>query len=134
MSLYDYELSRRLLADDPSFDALIFAAMRKADSTNIEKLREGWPELADEMDARYHAPGGRLPEDGPVPDRGETTDPADVCNVGDPDPNHHLIGPCCKAERDGYGCTRTKDHRGQHVAGGGKTVLATWHAQVEATP
>lgn len=65
--LYDYELSRQIAASNPPFDALIFAAIRKADETNVAKLRDGWPHLWDEFYARYHTLGGRLPEDGPVP-------------------------------------------------------------------
>jgi len=63
MSLYDYRVSRLLSADDPSFYALIMAAMRQADTVNIEKLRTAFPSVWDEFHARYHAPGGRLPGD-----------------------------------------------------------------------
>jgi hypothetical protein len=51
MSLYDYQTSR-----------LIMAALRKADSTNAAKLRAQWPDICDEMQARYDAPGGVLQE------------------------------------------------------------------------
>lgn len=36
------------------------AAMSKADSTNIEKLAAVFPEIYDEVRARYNAPGGTL--------------------------------------------------------------------------
>jgi hypothetical protein len=39
------------------------AAMRKADSFNIERLRVAFPETYRELTARYNAPGGRLPGD-----------------------------------------------------------------------
>ena len=37
--------------------------MRQADSDNITKLRHAFPEVYEELDKRYHAPGGRLPDD-----------------------------------------------------------------------
>jgi len=48
------------------------AAMRKADTPNTAKLKAAWPDVWAELDARYNAPGGVLPEDGghewaPVP-------------------------------------------------------------------
>lgn len=62
MAHWDYEQSRAL-AEDTSFDALIMAAMRKADSINSTKLRVAFPDTYDELSARYHAPGGRLEGD-----------------------------------------------------------------------
>jgi hypothetical protein len=67
VSLYDYEASKQLALNDPPFAALIMAAMRKADTDNQAKLRAAWPDVWAELDARYHAPGGRLPEDAPAP-------------------------------------------------------------------
>lgn len=63
MSLYDYQISLELTKDDPPFYALIMAAMRKADSDNITKLQTAFPETYKELYARYHAPGGRLPDE-----------------------------------------------------------------------
>lgn len=63
MSLYDYRVSHDIAASDPPFAALIMAAMRKADSINAARLRDAFPALWDEVDARYHAPGGVLPTD-----------------------------------------------------------------------
>ena len=60
MSLYDYQLSKVLSAEDPPFAALIMAAIRKADTANVEKLRIAFPEIHDELRARYDAPGGVL--------------------------------------------------------------------------
>mgnify|MGYP001592579225 CR=1 FL=1 len=60
MSYYDYITSLEIGASDPPFYALIMAAMRKADTSNTELLREAWPEVWDELYARYHAPGGAL--------------------------------------------------------------------------
>jgi hypothetical protein len=66
MSLYDYEASRRLPTDTP-FYALIMAAMRRADTANLALLREAWPDVWAELDARYNAPGGVLPGDPEYP-------------------------------------------------------------------
>ena len=61
MSRYDYEVARRLDAEDLPFYALIQAAMRKADTENIVKIRAAFPRTYDELQARYNAPGGLLP-------------------------------------------------------------------------
>lgn len=60
MSLYDYQVSQDIDRHDLPFYALSMAAMRKADTNNWEKLRDAWPEVWHELDARYHAPGGAL--------------------------------------------------------------------------
>jgi hypothetical protein len=60
VSLYDYRQSASLIRYDPPFYALIMAAMRKADTDNTKKLRAAWPEVWEELYARYHAPGGLL--------------------------------------------------------------------------
>ena len=64
MSLYDYEESQRISAQDYQFYALLFAAMRKADSYNVERLQDAFPEEWAEFVRRYNAPAGVLPEDG----------------------------------------------------------------------
>ena len=64
MSLYDYEVSKKLAQIDPPFAALIMAAMRKADSVNLLGLKAFFPGIHDELEARYNAPGGRLESDG----------------------------------------------------------------------
>lgn len=58
MSYHEYQASKEL--DRAPFYALIMAAMRGADSFNEIKLRAAWPEVWDELYARYHAPGGVL--------------------------------------------------------------------------
>ena len=60
MSWYEYNESKNF-GPDPSFYALIMAAMRRADSSNTAILRAAWPETWDELQARYNAPGGYLP-------------------------------------------------------------------------
>ncbi len=68
MSRYDYRISQELAAADVPFYALIMAAIRKADDRNMQLLLLGWPEVYKEFLARYHAPGGVLPdEEQPVP-------------------------------------------------------------------
>lgn len=60
MSLYSYRESLDLSREDFGFYALIMAAMRKADSDNIERLKVAFPETWQEFHARYNAPGGLL--------------------------------------------------------------------------
>jgi hypothetical protein len=69
MSRFDYEECKRVRQTDPGFYSLLMAAMMKADSTNVVKLRIVFPEVWDELQARYDAPGGILPGDPPY--RGE---------------------------------------------------------------
>lgn len=63
MSLHEYQRGVELNRADEPFYALIQAAMRKADSWNLAKLRAEWPAVWDELQARYHAPGGALTEE-----------------------------------------------------------------------
>ena len=60
MSLYDYRASQDVALTRVPFYALIMAAMRQADSDNVVKLRAEFPETWDELQLRYHAPGGLL--------------------------------------------------------------------------
>jgi hypothetical protein len=64
MSLHSYVISLALSRVDRPFSAYIMAAMRKADSDNLAKLRSVFPEVWDELDARYNAPLGFLPDEG----------------------------------------------------------------------
>ena len=63
MSYYDYKKGQEIAAQDHPFYALIQAAMRQADTDNLAKLGAMWPSVFDELQARYHAPGGRLESD-----------------------------------------------------------------------
>ena len=74
MSLFDYEASELIAQHDYSFYALAMAAMRKADSENIVKLRAAFPETYAELEARYNAPGGLLPSDPEARRRDEAAD------------------------------------------------------------
>ena len=63
MSQHEYEESRKIDRAGFSFYSLIMAAMRQADSENLEKLRESFPDVWAELRARYDAPGGALAGD-----------------------------------------------------------------------
>jgi hypothetical protein len=63
MSLHEYQASKVISAADPPFYALIMAAMRQADTFNVERLRRAFPDTWAELKARYHAPSGRLETD-----------------------------------------------------------------------
>ena len=64
LGLHAYLVSRQLADQDLPFDALIAAAMRRADTDNLRALQLAFPEHWAELERRYHAPGGMLPEDG----------------------------------------------------------------------
>lgn len=69
MARYDYMFSLEIFRTRPTFKAVIMAAMRQADSVNIEKLKASWPDVWEELQGRYNAPGGWLP--GEINDDGE---------------------------------------------------------------
>jgi hypothetical protein len=62
MSIISYRQSITLAYDDPSFYAYIMAAMRKADDHNLALLESVFPDVLEELRARYNAPGGCLNE------------------------------------------------------------------------
>ena len=62
MSLYDYQESQKASAEY-DFYALLMAAMRNADTINAEKLKALFPEEYAELNQRYNAPGGLLPNE-----------------------------------------------------------------------
>jgi len=63
MSLFDYRTSIEISAKDYPFYALIMAAMRQADTDNLEKLSRAFPEIYQELLERYNRPGGILPSE-----------------------------------------------------------------------
>ncbi len=65
VSLHEYEFAKRLANSGAPFRAFLMTAMRRADTTNVAKLRAAFPDVWDEMNARYNAPGGRLDTDPP---------------------------------------------------------------------
>lgn len=50
-------------ADKQQIYAIIMAAIRRADSTNLARLRAMFPEVVAEVEARYNAPGAILETD-----------------------------------------------------------------------
>jgi hypothetical protein len=52
MSLYDYEESKKIAAEDPSFASLIMAVAWKADTLNFGKLKLAFPEIIEELEKR----------------------------------------------------------------------------------
>ena len=68
MGFDEYRASQRLeiqalAMDGNAFYSLVLAAMRQADTDNLQALRAAFPGLYEELTARYHAPGGELPDD-----------------------------------------------------------------------
>ncbi len=60
MSLYEYQTSREIAAEDYPFYSLMMAAMRQADYKNALALRSAFPETWAELQVRYEARGGLL--------------------------------------------------------------------------
>ncbi len=60
MSHADYQISRIISKQQFPFYSLIMAAMRQADSYNIEKLKSVFPEVHAELSRRYDSPGGYI--------------------------------------------------------------------------
>ena len=60
MSLYDYRRGQAIAMQDEPFYALVQALMRQADTQNLERLQTMWPGVWQELELRYHAPGGLL--------------------------------------------------------------------------
>lgn len=59
MSLYEYQQSQ-VASMEYDFYSLIMAAMRNADSINLAKLNDVFPEVYHELKQRYNAPGGNI--------------------------------------------------------------------------
>jgi hypothetical protein len=45
------------------FYSLLMAAMRAADTDNLELLQQNWPQVWEELHARYNAPEGLLSDE-----------------------------------------------------------------------
>ena len=60
MSYHEYKMGQVVSSKDYPFYALIQAAMRQADTDNIEKLRIAFPQVDEELTLRYNAPRGLL--------------------------------------------------------------------------
>jgi hypothetical protein len=63
MSRFDYEASKVIAQNDFPFHALVMAAMRQADTENRTRLMAAFPQVWDELEQRYNAPGGLLPHE-----------------------------------------------------------------------
>jgi len=53
MSLYDYQKSKEIAAEGPSFASLIMAAVWEADTVNFGRLRLVFPEIIKELEKIY---------------------------------------------------------------------------------
>lgn len=63
---FDYRDSRRLDGEvEASYYALLMLVMRRSDTANVAKLKAAFPDVYDQLQRRYDAPGGVLPEDPP---------------------------------------------------------------------
>ena len=62
MSLYNYEESKKIAAEYPSFASLIMAAAWKANTLEFGKLKSAFPEIIEEFEKRYFT-GGTYHED-----------------------------------------------------------------------
>lgn len=60
MSYHDYIWGREISTKDYPFYALIQAAMRQADTDNLEKLKSLFPETFRGFQTRYKSPKGLL--------------------------------------------------------------------------
>lgn len=63
MNYHDFLVARDLERQDLPFYALVQAAMRRASNGNLEKLQLVFPEVWQDLQARYQAAGGLLPEE-----------------------------------------------------------------------
>ena len=63
LNIIDYKVSQRIGFYDAPFSALIASAMRKADSINLKKLKNAWPEIFSDLQKRYNGPGGATQEE-----------------------------------------------------------------------
>jgi len=57
MNLYDYERSKEIAAEEPSFAILIMAAAWKADTLNFGRPREAFPGIIEDLEKRYFRGG-----------------------------------------------------------------------------
>lgn len=62
--LYDYKMAGQIERIGYPFYSLIMAAMKQADTDNLKKLQDAFPDTWRELVARYNAPnGGELESD-----------------------------------------------------------------------
>jgi hypothetical protein len=58
VGLFRYKTAQKIEAEGYPFYALIQAAMRQADTDNLEKLKDAFPEVWSDLQERYFNPGG----------------------------------------------------------------------------
>ena len=63
MGLHEYLVSQKIEREDYPFYSLVMALARKADTDNLEKLKVAFPKTVKELERRYYAGAGILPED-----------------------------------------------------------------------
>lgn len=63
MSYHEYIWGREISTKEYPFYALIQAAMRQADTNNLEKLKSLFPGTFKELQIRYNSPKGLLPKE-----------------------------------------------------------------------
>lgn len=61
MGKHEYLESQKIASMGFSFYSLVMATMRRADDQNLDALKLIFPEIHQELKARYNAPGGILP-------------------------------------------------------------------------
>jgi hypothetical protein len=64
MTWHEYRVSQLINDQHYPFYALVMAAMRSADTTNVAILKDAFPWVWTELDDRYNAPDGVLASDG----------------------------------------------------------------------
>jgi len=53
-------MSIEMAMEDYPFNAIIMAAMRRADTSNLEMLKRCWPKIWDELVELYNTPGAYM--------------------------------------------------------------------------
>ena len=66
MNYFTYKKGQEIAACNYPFYAVLQALMRDADTDNLEKLRNAFPDVWKELQARNKAPGGLLPGEIPL--------------------------------------------------------------------
>lgn len=79
VNLIDYMIASHLATADLPFDALIAAAIKRADSLNLAKLARAFPEHVETVRMRYNAPGAVIMADGLL-DVDESTTVAEIAD------------------------------------------------------
>lgn len=96
MARPDWTECGRIVSHDPSFSALVMAAMRRADRQSLAALRLAFPKQWQELHDRDNAPAGLLRTD-PCPECGNCIDD---CVEPDTPVNSNALG------RGGQYCLR----------------------------